>query len=823
MPPAVRGKTMFRRGDTAPVFGAALIAGLFHHAACRASARLPHLFDTVAALESSRPAACRETCAHAASATREPRRAGADYWAVEQLGRRTILRPAPSPGGRQVRPACPCCPAAERTALVACSCARTRRAARSASAAVGDSTRRRPVYDGRTVPKSTRAGHRTTLLQGVRNVAASVSSNNKGLPFQRCTGRRLRPRPVARCSYRSRRESAARQELARAAPTFPHYMSGMFGMLTRASMVVLAVLASRGHRQRAIRPPEPIGQGGLRPLQRRRSTTPATPDHRPRVGPISTIPNRVIVEAAGHRPVQGQALKRRTLCSADAEPACARRCRRTRVRSRTYLMSKPLTSRIALRLPGASRGIGYATALALAKLGRAPISWRRPARPAGSKSSTTQSRAEGGTATLVPLELRDTDGILRLAAARNERYGKLDMPVGNAALGATSSPLDHFEPKEWDTVIAVNVTANWHLIRSMDPLLKRSDCRPRGVSHLGRRRQCRARLSRALCGEQGRARDTRPHLRGRDRVDARPPSTCSTPARRGDAHARRGDARRRPDDVAAARSGCGQNHATVFTGLQRNRQALRLPDRKACLVPSAGVTEPQSAHSHRRLEPDLAIGERRVNETSPNSASPPNSALSPKKASSSRSLATAADHRAAVARPAARGLGRPHEPRRRNLRRQASDLNSLISSFRSYYASNVVGRVLLRRTARCGAAHNYEAIPAQIPIPATLSLELGKVIRRWSSRTSPNRFVSDYPFANRAALSSTRSRPDALAALRKIRRSRSSPRHSTLFNDTVRLIAPVTMGAACVSCRNAHPESPKRDCEGRRRARHPRR
>jgi NAD(P)-dependent dehydrogenase (short-subunit alcohol dehydrogenase family) len=135
-------------------------------------------------------------------------------------------------------------------------------------------------------------------------------------------------------------------------------------------------------------------------------------------------------------------------------------------------MSKPLTSRIAL-VTGASRGIGYATALALAKLGAHVVATART--PGGLEELDDAIRAEGGTATLVPLELRDTDGILRLAAALNERYGKLDILVGNAALGATSSPLDHFEPKEWDTVLAVNVTANWHFIRSMDPLLKRSD------------------------------------------------------------------------------------------------------------------------------------------------------------------------------------------------------------------------------------------------------------------------------------------------------------------------------------------------------------
>ena len=135
-------------------------------------------------------------------------------------------------------------------------------------------------------------------------------------------------------------------------------------------------------------------------------------------------------------------------------------------------MSKPLASRIAL-ITGASRGIGYATAIALAKRGAHIVATART--PGGLEELDDAIRAEGGTATLVPFELHDTEGIVRLAAALNERYGKLDIVVGNAALGASSSPLDHFEPKEWDNVLAINVTANWHLIRSMDALLKRSD------------------------------------------------------------------------------------------------------------------------------------------------------------------------------------------------------------------------------------------------------------------------------------------------------------------------------------------------------------
>jgi NAD(P)-dependent dehydrogenase (short-subunit alcohol dehydrogenase family) len=135
-------------------------------------------------------------------------------------------------------------------------------------------------------------------------------------------------------------------------------------------------------------------------------------------------------------------------------------------------VSKPLASRIAL-VTGGSRGIGYALAIALAREGAHVVATART--PGGLEELDDAIKAVGGTATLVPLELRDTDGIARLAAALNERYGKLDILVGNAALGASNSPLDHFQTKEWDEVIAVNVTANWHLIRHMHGLLLRSD------------------------------------------------------------------------------------------------------------------------------------------------------------------------------------------------------------------------------------------------------------------------------------------------------------------------------------------------------------
>ena len=83
-------------------------------------------------------------------------------------------------------------------------------------------------------------------------------------------------------------------------------------------------------------------------------------------------------------------------------------------------------------------------------------------------------RGAGSSATLVPLDMRDYDGLYRLAAALNERYQRLDVLVGNAAVVGQRSPLGHVEPKGWEETMAINVTANWHLIRAMDPLLRRS-------------------------------------------------------------------------------------------------------------------------------------------------------------------------------------------------------------------------------------------------------------------------------------------------------------------------------------------------------------
>ena len=136
-------------------------------------------------------------------------------------------------------------------------------------------------------------------------------------------------------------------------------------------------------------------------------------------------------------------------------------------------MTKPLTSRIAL-VTGASRGIGYATALALAKAGAHVVAVART--QGGLEELDDEIRkVDGSSATLVPLSLTDFDGIARLAAALHERHGKIDILVGNAGVAGPSSPLGHIELKPWNEVMAVNVTANFQLIRCMEPLLKQSD------------------------------------------------------------------------------------------------------------------------------------------------------------------------------------------------------------------------------------------------------------------------------------------------------------------------------------------------------------
>ena len=135
-------------------------------------------------------------------------------------------------------------------------------------------------------------------------------------------------------------------------------------------------------------------------------------------------------------------------------------------------MNKPLENRVAV-VTGASRGIGYAISRELAAQGAHVIALARTV--GGLEELDDEIKSGGGSATLVPADLRDHEAIDRLGAAIHERWGKLDVLVGNAGVLGKLTPVGHFEPKLWDEVLAVNLTANWRLIRSLDPLLQQSD------------------------------------------------------------------------------------------------------------------------------------------------------------------------------------------------------------------------------------------------------------------------------------------------------------------------------------------------------------
>jgi adenylate cyclase len=146
-----------------------------------------------------------------------------------------------------------------------------------------------------------------------------------------------------------------------------------------------------------------------------------------------------------------------------------------------------------------------------------------------------------------------------------------------------------------------------------------------------------------------------------------------------------------------------------------------------------------------------------------------------------------------------------------SLQRQAADLNAMISGIRGYYARAVIERVMANSGHPTILSHTYENTPGAIPIPATLSLELGQVIAEKQSNVQ-YRFVSDLPFRGRA--------PHTLDDFERkgLERLRENPGLPPIVQDSgeglsrrVRLLAPVVMSASCVSCHNSHPDSPKTD------------
>lgn len=146
-----------------------------------------------------------------------------------------------------------------------------------------------------------------------------------------------------------------------------------------------------------------------------------------------------------------------------------------------------------------------------------------------------------------------------------------------------------------------------------------------------------------------------------------------------------------------------------------------------------------------------------------------------------------------------------------NLNSQASTLNRVISVFRAYYASNVIARI----AAAGGQAHplhNFRETEGGIPIPATLSIELGNAIGAEQGDVD-YRFVSDYPFTNRTPYALTPFETSSLAAFRLSGDATETLTNVTgnLVDRTITVATPIVMGSGCVACHNSHPESPKTD------------
>ncbi len=136
------------------------------------------------------------------------------------------------------------------------------------------------------------------------------------------------------------------------------------------------------------------------------------------------------------------------------------------------MTAQRLKDRIAL-ITGASRGIGRAVGLVFAREGAHVLLLARNLKAL--EEVDDKIRKNGGKATLIPLDLTDGKAIDALGPSLYERFGRLDVLVGNAAILGRLSPLPHIPAEHWERSFAVNVTANWRLIRTLDPLLRRSD------------------------------------------------------------------------------------------------------------------------------------------------------------------------------------------------------------------------------------------------------------------------------------------------------------------------------------------------------------
>jgi NAD(P)-dependent dehydrogenase (short-subunit alcohol dehydrogenase family) len=134
--------------------------------------------------------------------------------------------------------------------------------------------------------------------------------------------------------------------------------------------------------------------------------------------------------------------------------------------------TRPLTDKIAF-ISGASRGIGAATAKALAAKGAHVILVARTI--SGLEKVHDEIVAAGGAATIMPLDFKKEDNLDALGPTIYDRFGGLDILIGNAASLGGSRPIGHTSPKVWDDTFRINLHANYALIRTLDPLLKKSE------------------------------------------------------------------------------------------------------------------------------------------------------------------------------------------------------------------------------------------------------------------------------------------------------------------------------------------------------------
>ena len=134
--------------------------------------------------------------------------------------------------------------------------------------------------------------------------------------------------------------------------------------------------------------------------------------------------------------------------------------------------AKPLAGKLAL-VTGASRGIGAATAEALGAAGAHVILVARTA--SALEAVDDRIHDAGGTATIAPLDLTDSESIARLAAAVAERWEALDILILNAAMLGSLTPVEHIDPKEYARILGLNLVANQAVIAAFDPLLRRAE------------------------------------------------------------------------------------------------------------------------------------------------------------------------------------------------------------------------------------------------------------------------------------------------------------------------------------------------------------